>query len=142
MGIRLFREEDRSRWDEYVGRSAVAACYHLAGWKDVIEKSFGHSAYYLLSESSDGETNGILPLIHLKSLLFGNFMISLPYLNYGGICADSDEIENRLFEEAISLADEKRAHHIEFRHTHHLRRALPSKTTKVSMRLGLLQGPG
>jgi FemAB-related protein (PEP-CTERM system-associated) len=139
MGIRLFRKEDTERWDRYVEESATSNCYHLIGWKNVIEETFGHKTYYLLSEGERSEINGILPLVHLKSIPFGSFMVSLPYFNYGGICADSNGARDQLLKEAIDIAWGKKAEHIELRHKEALEIGLPAKTSKVCMRLGLPQ---
>ena len=65
-------------------------------------------------------------------------MVSLPFFNYGGICADNEEISKQLLEEAIGLAKEKNVEHIELRHTQYINNGLPAKTSKVSMRLELL----
>jgi len=138
--IRLYSDSDRERWDSFVMASGGSTCYHLIGWKDVIEASFSHKTHYLLSEGKDGNINGILPLVHLKSMLFGNFMVSLPYFNYGGVCTDDDEVHNQLIKEAINIAGEVKAEHIELRHTHHIQ-GLQEKTSKVSMILDLPYDP-
>jgi serine/alanine adding enzyme len=154
MKVRLFEHEDREPWDRYVMESSGASCYHLIGWKDVIEKTFGHKTYYLLatpdsnntinpinSKNSSNPSNsivGILPLVRLKSLLFGNFIISNPYFNYGGICGDNSEIQGLLFNEAIQIARKENAKHIEFRQVSPIIGGLPVKTRKVSMRLELV----
>jgi len=104
MTIRFYTTQDKKAWDDYVMRSSDARCYHLTGWKDVIEQSFGHTTWYLLSEDERGAINGILPLVHLKSQLFGNFAVSLPYFNYGGLCADKAEIGAQLADSAIRCA--------------------------------------
>jgi serine/alanine adding enzyme len=137
MVINLLREADKDRWNSYVMSSSISTCYHLAGWKDVIETSFRHKTYYLIAEDKVHEIKGILPLVHLKSILFGNFMVSLPYFNYGGICADSDEISRQLLKKAADIAIGERADHIEFRHTRQIGDELPAKTAKVCMRLAL-----
>jgi len=117
---------------------AQSSClYHLIGWKEVIEKTFGHKTYYLLAENEKKEISGILPLIHLKSILFGNFMISVPYFNYGGLCVENDEVRSQLITEAIRIANREGAGHIELRHTQHIENGLQEKTAKVSMRLEL-----
>ena len=141
MEIRLFRKEDQEQWDRYIAQSNTSTCYHLIGWKKVIEKSFGHKTYYFLAEDAKKEIKGILPLVQLKSVLFGNFMISLPYFNYGGICADSDEIEHRLLDSAVALAKRENVSHLELRHMHDKGGDLPVKTNKVSMILGLRERP-
>ena len=137
MGIRLYREEDTNEWDRYVATSDHTTAYHQLGWKYVIERSFGHRTYYLVSEGEHGRIDGILPLVHLKSFVFGSFYVSLPYFNYGGVCADRPETTNALLQDAIRLTGEAGATHLEIRECTPLVVGLPSKSEKVSMRLEL-----
>jgi serine/alanine adding enzyme len=133
--VRSYRDADREKWDQYVLRTKNSSCYHLAGWKKVIENSFSQKTHYLLSEDQDCKINGILPLVQLKSAIFGNFMISLPYFNYGGISADNEEVRAELLNEAIKIAEKGKAGHIEFRDIEKHQNGLPAKTAKVSMQL-------
>jgi serine/alanine adding enzyme len=137
MAIRLYNEKDSDRWGSYVNHSDGSTCYHHIGWKDVIEKTFGHKTHYLIAENQNGEMTGLLPLVHLKSLLFGSFMVSLPYFNYGGICADNEEIGDELLGEAVRIAQHEKANHIELRHSRPMTNGMPVKTGKVSMILDL-----
>jgi FemAB-related protein (PEP-CTERM system-associated) len=139
MTINILEDSDNAMWDNYVMRSDLSTCYHLSGWREVIRKSFGHDAYYLYAEDING-IKGILPLFHIKSAFFGNFIVSMPYFNYGGICADNTEIATLLLEKAIEIAHKVKAKHIELRHTSHLA-DMPEKTAKVSMRLQLTNNP-
>lgn len=140
VNIRLYREEDKQTWDRYVMDSDDATSYHLTAWKDIIEASFGHKTFYILAENGQREMVGILPLVRLKSLLFGNFMVSLPFFNYGGICAHHREIREQLFQKAVSIAREDGAAHLELRHTQPID-GFPAKTAKVSMKLALSRNP-
>ena len=136
VNIRVYNDTDRRSWDEYVMGSQGSCCYHQPGWKNVIEKSFGNRAHYLLAEDS-GKVCGIFPLVQLKSMIFGNFMVSLPYFNYGGICADTPGIEQQLLDQAIKTATDEKAGHIEMRHLRPVGLGLEEKKTKVSMKLEL-----
>jgi len=107
------------------------------GWKDVIEKTFGHKTYYLLAEDDESEIAGILPLVQLSSVFFGNFMVSVPYFNYGGLCSSNAEVRQELLREAIRIAEDAKAQHIELRHSHKFDNGMPEKTSKVSMILEL-----
>ena len=40
------------------------------------------------------------PLVHMKSALFGNFLASMPYVNYGGVLVDQEDLLEPLFQEA------------------------------------------
>jgi serine/alanine adding enzyme len=137
MGIKVFSESDRKRWDVFVLGADGSCCYHLIAWKDMIEKSFGHKTHYLLSEDDQGNVDGVLPLAHLRSRLFGSFMVSLPYFNYGGICAKDPQVAEALRRQAVEIAREGGAGHIEFRYVARDGGDLPFKLSKVSMRLSL-----
>lgn len=133
----LYNKEDRLRWDDFVMNHAESSCYHMSCWKGVIENSFGHKTYYLMSEDKNGAVNGILPLVHLKSAIFGNFMVSVPYFNYGGIIAVDNYVREELLKEAISIAKREKVDHIELRHKENLNIGLPVKQSKVCMLLNL-----
>lgn len=137
MKIRLYEEKDAVRWDSFVNSRPDSNCYHLIGWKKVIEESFGHRTYYLLLEKDNGEISGVLPLVHLKSMLFGNFMVSIPYFNYGGICTEDEASYSLLLKEAVGIAKKEGSRHIELRDTRIIENGLQRKEAKVSMRLQL-----
>jgi serine/alanine adding enzyme len=107
----------------------------------VIEETFGHRTLYLCAD--DGEKLvGILPLAQVKSRLFGNMLVSLPFFNYGGICSTSEEGRNALLGAAIHAARDRHADFLELRHDDDWEQGLTRKTSKVSMRLELPTEPG
>src|ERR1700730_17667711 len=81
--LRTFRPGDEPAWDAFVLGSAEATFFHLSGWKRVIERAFGHRTHYLLAERGHVVT-GVLPLTHVKSLLFGSSLISNAFGVQGG----------------------------------------------------------
>ncbi len=120
--------------------SEASSFYHNYHWGSVIEKTFGHPYHCLVCEGNDGRIRGLLPLVHMNSLLFGNMLVSMPFLNYGGVCAETEPAVHALVDEAIRLARELRVGHIEFRQVLPLGDAFQAKTHKVSMRLRLPAG--
>lgn len=140
MTIRLYTDSDRDAWENFVNTHPDATFYHRIGWKDVMEKSFGHKTYYLLAES-EGHIAGILPIVHIKSMLFGSIMCSMPFLNLGGICADNEETERALLERASEIARDLKADYLELRHSHQSITEVPRKTHKVSMTIELNPDP-
>jgi serine/alanine adding enzyme len=88
----------------------------------------------------NGEVCGVLPLVLIKSWLFGRTLTSLPFVNYGGVVADSEPIARALLAEAASVAKTRNASHVELRHTDRVFEDLPCKQHKVSMRLPLRAG--
>lgn len=134
--IRLLAGEE-NLWNDYVRESSAASLYHLTGWKHVVERTFGHQTYYLYAAQQE-RIVGILPLVFLKSVLFGKFFVSMPFFNYGGLVAESDGIGAQLLDYAVTLAKQSGAEYIELRHLMpHDALCLPVKTSKVLMVLEL-----
>ena len=120
MRIRLSEQGEEKYWDEYVYRHPKATHCHLFGWGKVIRNTYGHPIYYLKAEKDEGGKDcviiGVLPLVNIKSFLFGNSLVSMPFLNYGGFLADDEETEKILFEDARRLGRELRVKNLELRH--------------------------
>ena len=74
---------DASAWDAFARAQRGFTHFHLLRWRDVIGKVFGHECIYLAAHSGT-ELVGILPLVRVKSMLFGHYLVSMPFLNYGG----------------------------------------------------------
>jgi len=123
-------------WADFVSTSPGASNYHQIGWKSVVEESFGHQTHYLMV-MNDQDVVGVFPLVMVDSFLFGKYLVSLPFVNYGGICTANDHARQMLLDKAIEIAKQEGAKHIELRETTELNYGLPSKTGKVSMLLDL-----
>ena len=112
--IRTADSEDAAAWDRFVEDHPTATFFHRYGWSWVIEESFGHAPHYLMAARA-GRITGILPLVHKTSALFGNALISLPFLSYGGIVAEDEESASTLENRAIALAEALRVDYLELR---------------------------
>ena len=130
---------DRPDWERFVSSRGDEAGYHAFDWQEVFSRAFGHESVYLIARRG-GEVTGVLPIVQIKSLLFGRTLTSLPFLNYGGVLADSDDTAHALVEASLREARARRCGHVELRHVAAQFPELPSKQHKVSMRLPL--GPG
>lgn len=122
--------------DAFVQSHSSGLLYHLSGIQRVICTTFRHESIYLCARAGR-QITGVLPLIHMRSRLFGNFLISVPFFNYGGVCAADEPTREHLLEAAISEAQRCGAAHIELRHTDVQYPALQSKSHKVAMILEL-----
>src|SRR2546422_757864 len=103
---------DPGLWDAYVEAAPEASNYHRWVWKEVIEEAWGHEAYNLAAVSN-GSIQGVLPLLWMKSRIFGKFLVSVPFFSYGGVLADNETARRALLERAIELARQLGAKHIE-----------------------------
>ena len=127
---------DRDRWQAFVEARGDEAGYHAWAWQHVFANAFGHRSFYLIAERG-GSVAGILPLVLIRSRLFGNSLTSLPFLNYGGVMADDDDAARALVSAARELAATHGCDHVELRHVSAQFPDLPAKRHKVSMRLGV-----
>ncbi|WP_157368878.1 FemAB family XrtA/PEP-CTERM system-associated protein [Zavarzinella formosa] len=112
-------------------------------WMYVLKEGLGHVPYAL--EAVDGgRTVGYLPLVFVRSTLFGRFLVSLPYLNTGGVIADTDDAKADLISQAVELGNRLRTRHVELRHEVPVTHASLNGTrgSKVHMRLELPSFPG
>lgn len=101
-------------WDDFVAACPEAGFFHRSGWGRVIERAYGQKPHYLYAEQ-DGAITGVLPLIHLKSPLFGNRLVSTAFTVGGGIAAAEDEARKALDQAALALLERSGADYIEYR---------------------------
>ncbi|MFT3929922.1 MAG: FemAB family PEP-CTERM system-associated protein [Spongiibacteraceae bacterium] len=131
-------DSEQAAWDAYVDGHLQASLYHTYRWRTVIEQSFGHECFYLAAKDDQQKICGVLPLMRLRSRLFGDFAISVPFFNYGGPLADNAQISAQLLAHAAEIAKNLHLKHLEIRATHSLNadpttKAWPARTDKASM---------
>jgi FemAB-related protein (PEP-CTERM system-associated) len=114
IAVRLATAADLPRWEAFVERCPEATFFHRAGWREVIEKVFGHRAFYLLAER-DASIVGVLPLAEVESFLFGHALVSLPFCVYGGVAATDPAAIPRLHAAAREIAARLGVDHLELR---------------------------
>ena len=114
LSIGYLEPDQVSFWDAFVDRSPEATFFHGAGWKRVIEDSFGHRCYFLCAWSGD-QVRCVLPLVHVRSRIFGNALISNAFCVYGGPVATDRDALLALGEAAKELARELHVDYLEYR---------------------------
>jgi FemAB-related protein (PEP-CTERM system-associated) len=139
MEIVECNDSHAASWNAFVERSAQASLYHRYEWRAVNTTSFGHRSAYLAA-IAQGTIVGVLPLVRVKSQLFGNIACSLPFVNYAGPAGDTPEIEQALVDAARPIADAWRVDYVELR-TRRRVDSLPTSEHKVSMTLDLDADP-
>src|SRR3990172_9943397 len=117
--IKSYYERYRLQWDSFVMSSEDSSLFHLTGWKDAVEKIFGHKSHYIMAISDD-KILGILPLFEIKSRLFGHALVSVPFGVYGGISAHTGKVFDMLKCSAETLATLIDVDYLELRHTNGL----------------------
>ncbi len=123
-------------WDEFVRRQPGWTHFHLWGWRRVLEDTFGHPGAYLAARPESGEIAGVLPLVWVRSRLFGRYLVSMPFLNYGGPLG-SAEAAPVLCAAAVELGEAGGPGLVELRCRRALAVELPVSTRKVTVLLEL-----
>lgn len=135
-------EAGAREWDAFVDAHADGSPYHHEFVRRFVAEAFGHRSCYLAARRGR-RLAGVLPLVQIKSALFGCYFVSLPFFNYGGILAEDDAAREALLEAAAGRCRFAGARHIELRHVRpyeHL--GLPARTAKVAMVLDLPRTAG
>ena len=95
---------EADRIDAFVAAHPDGAVFHRPHWSRAAEAGSGHEAFYLVSRRR-GAISGCLPLTRVRSLLFGDALVSAGFATGGGILAADDESARRLAEAALMLAE-------------------------------------
>jgi FemAB-related protein (PEP-CTERM system-associated) len=113
--VRPMTDDDEWHWEAFVAHSPDTSFFHRAGWRWIIESTLGHRPFYRCAWRGS-ELVGILPLIHVRSPLFGNALISMAFGTYGGIAARDDEAARALADDAALLGESLAVDFVELRH--------------------------
>jgi FemAB-related protein (PEP-CTERM system-associated) len=134
--VHVAEHGDDASWDRFVAGHPQSSAYLYSGWPRLIGRAFGHQIRMLAAERG-GAIAGVLPLVIMRSRLFGRFAISLPFLNAGGLLADDEAARDALVNAAVRVAQDAQANYLELRHTARLCPSLLERRHKVAMTLGL-----
>lgn len=103
-------------------------------------EEFGHEVLPLAARDIDDRLVGVLPLIHLRSRIFGRYLLSMPFLNDGGPLG-KEEASHALVEEGIRRAADLQVDLFELRTRERLPIERTVSTRKVSVLLDLPDDP-
>jgi FemAB-related protein (PEP-CTERM system-associated) len=112
--VRQMEDADLRAWDEFVLTADGATFFHRAGWRQIFDQIFRLKPHYLIAER-EGRIIGILPLVHQKSLLFGNALIAAPFCVEGGTLATAADARDALDRAAVQLIEKTGASYVEYR---------------------------
>jgi FemAB-related protein (PEP-CTERM system-associated) len=130
-------EVNSLRWDRFVADCPGASFFHRAGWQRIVQDVFRHPTFFLYAER-DGRIEGVLPLAHIRSMLFGKSLVSLPFAVYGGVAALNGEAGASLEAEAERLAQRLGVEHLEFRNVLPRHADWPTQDLYVTFRKAIL----
>ena len=120
-------------WDAFVLDCPEATFFHRAGWQQIVLDVFRHETYFLYAEDA-GKIQGVLPLAHVKSWLFGNSLVGLPFAVYGGVAAVTPQATQALELEAQHIAKRLGVAHLESRNVNPRHADWPTQNLYVTFR--------
>lgn len=115
--ISEFTDADRADWERFALCNSQFHA-HSINWKQIIQNSFSHLPLYFLAKNSRKEIVGIAPMFLVNSLLFGKALISVPYLNGGGILASNHGAYEALYNHLLKESEKHKVKYFELRHRH------------------------
>lgn len=113
--IRELTPAAHAAWDGFVAAHPAGGFFHRAGWAGAIARAFGHAPQYLYAEQ-DGAITGVLPLVRVRTRLFGHTLISNPFCVYGGALAADAPTRQALHAAARDLMVRTGAKAVELRY--------------------------
>jgi FemAB-related protein (PEP-CTERM system-associated) len=134
--VEVIEHASDADWDAFVATHPAACAYHYSGWPRLIGRTFGHETRMLAAYDGPAIT-GVLPLVVMRSRLFGRFVVSLPFLNAGGMLTGDPGAAQALVGAAVEIARKTRAEYLELRHTSRLCPQLIERRHKVAMSVQL-----
>ena len=114
ISVHELEDADASRWDAFVMASPEATFFHRAGWRRVIADGFGQTPRFTFA-ARDGAVVGVLPLVHVKSRLFGNRLVANAFCVAGAPAAEDEEAHQALDRQAEEILATTEAEYIEYR---------------------------
>lgn len=123
---------DRSAWEAFVHRHRHATFAHLPGLSEAFTNAYGLPAITLGAFRTGNEGNrragmtateqpklvGLLPMVRVRPLPFGSELVSMPFLDTGGVLAQDRKAGETLVNEALRICTAEKIQRLEFRQAH------------------------
>ena len=128
-----------AEWDDFVRAQDGWTHFQLHGWRTVMERALRHETIWLCARDAGGTLAGVLPLVRVKSVVFGHYLVSMPFVNYGGPLG-SDDAVRALGEHAAALMRRDGAKLLELRSRRELPLPFPVSHRKLTSVVDLAPG--
>jgi serine/alanine adding enzyme len=127
---------DHRAWDEVVTYAPGSSFCQLSGWREILSDVLGAECLYWTAADTNGALQGILPLVRVRSRMFGHYLVSMPFLNDGGALG-SQAARERLIQEAVQEARRSGVDLLELRTRDPGAVDLPVSTRRITVLLPL-----
>lgn len=103
ISVSSLETKDRADWDAFVLSHPDSQPFHRLAWCDAVREALRYDTPCLIARGA-GEVVGVLPLVHIKTPLFGNNLVSTGFSVGGGVLADDELVAAMLAEAAAEIA--------------------------------------
>lgn len=84
--------QDPAEWDAFAAGHPAATLAHAAGWAEVLRRAYGLAVRRLAVRGAGGGLAGILPLVPFRGLSGRRELVSMPFLDTGGVAAEGEAV--------------------------------------------------
>ena len=134
-------EGSAAEWDAFAREQEGWTPFHSWRWRGVVERAHGLAGPHLAARDEDGGLAAVLPLTRVASPVFGHYLVSMPYVNYGGPLGEA-EAAGRLAGAAAELAREEGADLLELRSRSPVETDLEASHRRITVVLDLPEEAG
>jgi FemAB-related protein (PEP-CTERM system-associated) len=103
-------------WDAFVLSHPDSSFFHRSAWRTVAKEAFGHTPHFL-EVRRDGALAAVLPLVEVRSKVFGHSLISNAFCVGGGPLAVDDDALAEIIGQAADLGRKLGVDYVELRDT-------------------------
>src|SRR5271165_2770592 len=115
VAIRDFGSEIAREWDHFLVSNPQATPFHSTAWMRALQKTFNYENRSIYAERT-GRISGVLPLFLVSNWIVGRCLISTPFADYGGVCAEDEESADALVTHAVEMGKAAKVDFLELRH--------------------------
>ena len=135
--VTVAQDADRDDWQRWLETRPDATIFHDWAWRRILAEAFGHRPHYLIARRGD-RVAGVLPMVQVRTLLFGHSLVSLPFCPYAGPLADDRGVHDALDARAEAIGREQKVDFIEYRSLHESHRDWPRQDLYFTFRKPIL----
>jgi FemAB-related protein (PEP-CTERM system-associated) len=114
--VAIATNADSDAWEAFVLEHRDGTVFHSWLWNDILAKTFRFKPHYLIARCG-ARIVGVLPLMEVKTLLFGHSLVSLPFCSWAGPIGVDEASLLALDQAAVQLATLLKVGHMEYRGT-------------------------
>jgi len=115
VAIRNFDSGIAREWDHFLVSNPQATPFHSTAWMRALQTTFNYENRSVYAERT-GRISGVLPLFLVSNWIVGRCLISIPFADYGGICAEDEESADALVAHAVEIGIAEKVDFLELRH--------------------------